>query len=468
MILFMSTLFETCMGNYSLGFLPTLLHWFGVTWLDVGTHQGRIRAVQSLSTLVAYIVTGYLIDRVAAVRVFVTFLLFQVVVMTGCAFVFDIQTLYAASVLIGIVSCNALAAKCVAFQISNESNAPHVLNYGLSTPMNLAALVGPTIGGYLALPTVQYPQLFQHTSFLHTFPLWLPSIVIALMLLITFLLSFSISSSLEQSKQMEVPKSEQESLLSLDDSAQDCKTANGDSHYSTLQCNLDDSNIWSLRSYIDFLKQRNIICLFTVKCLYTLSGTGLPKLYSLWVLSPHSDGGMGYSLKESANLTACTAILLFFADLVVPAFILKLLGHRNSLCASLITLSLVISMFWLPARMPYKNVAFVTISLSFLVARVATAIAKLATWAMLKNIIPEGIIGRVMAVDSCLFSVFSILGDLMIGGCFSWSLSNVKTSSGHVMFPMNEPFTFYLLSMLAMLASFAARMCTKDAEKSQL
>ena len=56
----------------------------------------------------------------------------------------------------------------------------------------------------------------------------------------------------------------------------------------------------------------------------------------------------------------------------------------------------------------------------------------------------------------------------MIGGCFAWSMSNIKSSSGYVMFPMNELITFYLLSMLAMLASFAAAMCTKDAEKSQI
>ena len=450
-----------------LGCLPALLNRFGVAWVEVGIHQGRLRALQFLVSLLTYIAIGYVIDHIAAIKVFVTFLLFQVIVMSLCAFIFDISTLYIASALIGFVCCNRVAAKCVAFQLSNESNTPEVLNYGLSTPSNLAALLGPTIGGYLALPTIQYPQVFQHILFFRRFPVWLPSILIESMLLITFLLSFSVLCRLAKSKQKEEQRNQQESLLPSDAITQDFPTESYDPD-STSQSYVDDEKHWSLRNCIDFIIQRHIISLFVAKFLCRLSGSLLPKLYSLWALTPHSDGGMGYSPKESANLTAWASALLFLVDLVVPSFILRLLGYKTSLYASLITLSLVISMFWFPARMENKNVAFVAILSALIVARVFTTIVRVAAWAMLKNIIPKKILGRVMAVESCLLSACSILGELMVGNCFSWSLSNVKETSGYVMFPMNEPFTFYLLSMLAVFGSFAAAMCSKDAEKSLL
>ena len=204
------------------------------------------------------------------------------------------------------------------------------------------------------------------------------------MLLSTSLISFSIPSLLIQIKERKETQNEQDPLLPPNDFALDCQFENSEQEnfsHSTSQCYVDDENQWSLRNYIDFMTQRNISSLLAARCLYTLSGTALPKLYSLWALTPHSDGGMGYSPRESANLTACVAIILFFADLAMPSLTLRWLGYKKSLCTSLITLSIVISMFWFPARMKSKNVAFVTILTTFVIARAFTAIAKIATWA---------------------------------------------------------------------------------------
>ena len=84
---------------------------------------------------------------------------------------------------------------------------------------------------------------------------------------------------------------------------------------------------------------------------------------------------------------------------------------------------------------------------------------------MVKNVTPVSIRGRVLAIDTGVVMITHTASQVIFGALFAQSLSNLKETDGKVSFPFNEPFTFYIISLFAMLGAFSAIMCDKDAER---
>ena len=188
--LFVSQFSQSCGMSALIGYLPPLIHRFGIHWVDVGIYKGMALSLCTATYTASLLAAGCLIDYIGRVKFFIACTLTQAVVMVTSAFVYNMACLFTSAILIGFVSCNRIAAKLIAFQISNPSIESKVINYGLFVPFNMGLLLGPSLGGFLVVPADQYSNLFHKGSLFDVFPALLPNILIGLLLATAFLLSW--------------------------------------------------------------------------------------------------------------------------------------------------------------------------------------------------------------------------------------------------------------------------------------
>ena len=449
-IFFMFSLCEACSFSVMLGYMTDLLHRFGTTWADVGITQGQIVGLNSLAYGCFNFAAGFVIDRIGSLKFFVVATVLQIAVMVFAAFIHNISWMYVTAILTGLASCNRLALKVIVYENSNESNVSEMVNYGLNVPASFGFLIGPSIGGFLALPTVQYQSIFRHNYILEKFPVMLPHLLIALILLITLISSWKVWKFDEQSFEGE----------SLFHNSSDIDRNKETSDKKCLQ-----RIEWSTMKALEFASRRNVIVLTCIRLLQGFTSESSLNLFSLWILTPRSEGGMGFSPKKNGQLKLYASLLLLSMDLVIPIALLKKTGHVRGTSISFIAHSISISLLWLPARFNSTVLEFVLLLFFFVMGRIAMSVISISFSVMLKNVTPVDIRARVLAIDFGVGMMTRAAGQVVFTRMFSWSLSKLKDTDGKVSFPLNEPFAFYAISFFAMLGAFSAIVCGEDAEK---
>ncbi|KAK3606556.1 hypothetical protein CHS0354_041517 [Potamilus streckersoni] len=78
--------------------------------------------------------------------------------------------------LTGAVNGTVGTAKTVLYEISDNSNQAVGMSI-IAVAWGSGIILGPTVGGYLASPTIRYPDVFSSDGFLRDFPYILPSLV---------------------------------------------------------------------------------------------------------------------------------------------------------------------------------------------------------------------------------------------------------------------------------------------------
>ena len=188
-------------------------------------------------------------------------------------------------------------------------------------------------------------------------------------------------------------------------------------------------------------------------------------MFSIWVLTPRSEGGMGFSPKENGELKLCASVIVLFMELVIPVGFLKQVGYVRGACISFVLFSISISMIWLPSRLNNSFLGFVSLLIALVTSRISISVIRIAYFIMVKNVTTVSIRGRFLAIDAALVMITRTASQVIFGWFFSWSLSNLKKSDGNISFPFNEPFTFYVISFFGMLGAISVSMCSMDAEK---
>ena len=463
-VLLLSGVVASCSYSVMHGYLPDVLYRFGVPWTVVGVYQGQIMGITSLTKALSNFMSGFLIDKIGGYKYFIACTLLQSTVMAFSAFAFNIPWLYISAFLIGL-SSNQLAAKWITFRISNESNASKIMTYGLSLPGNFGMFLGPAIGGLLALPTFQYPNIFDKNSILDVFVIMLPNLFIGLLCFIIFLSTFCLLLTEERiydNTEVEplLKVENEEEVLSRDKNVVGQSEVSNEKDESKIN---DEKSTWS--KTLVFLTNRNVIILV---CSCLINGvTSEPSLnvISLWSLTPINNGGLGYTPNQFGKLKLCASVISVLLDLVVPVMVLKMAGYIRGMTFAYMIFSLSFSIMWLPSRITDEKIKFTTLLTLLVVNRASKTVRKVAFLILLKNIIPPYIRGRVLAIDALLTGVCRIAGHAVFGKLYSWSLSNLTTTDGKIQFPFNEPFSFYAISILAMLGAFLSIMCTEEVEK---
>ena len=472
LILFLSQLSQSCAVSTMIGYLPPLIHRFGVNWVDVGIYKGVALSLSSGGYVASTLVAGFLIDYIGSIKFFIACTLLQALVVLFTAFVYDMPSLYAASLFIGLVSCNRIAAKVISVQISHESIVSKVINYGVSVPFQIGLLLGPSLGGFLVLPAEQYSKLFSKGSLLDMFPIMLSNLLISLFLVFTVFLSFyylptqdlwykespETNQLLENSIEM---TNEAEDSLTIDsNTTQQANFSNNDKCYERLD------RLSSAKKWCTIAGSRNAFMIMLLCFICGLVGDPTLNVYSLWMYTPKYDGGMGYSPLKYATFKFYASPIVLLMDLFLPILLLQILSKRHSLIGSYLVLVLSIGISWIPSRLSNESFTFALSLITFVVCRVPISVINVTQLILLKNIFPRDTHGRALGVATCLGGAGRLVGYMITGVSFAWSLSNLQRNPTNSYALLNEGFTFQLLALFSLCGACTTMILTDEAEHS--
>ena len=197
-----------------------------------------------------------------------------------------------------------------------------------------------------------------------------------------------------------------------------------------------------------------------------LVGDPTLNVYSLWMYTPKEDGGMGYSPLKYASFKFYASLIVISMDLFFPILLLQILSKRQCMSSSYLFLVLPTAMAWLPSRLHNESLGFALSLMTFVICRVPISVIKVTQVILLKNIFPKDTHGRVLGLASCIGGAGRLVGYMITGVSFAWSLTNRKKNSSF--FLLNEGLAFHFLSLLALCGACTTIILTDEAEQSQV
>ncbi|KAI9218501.1 major facilitator superfamily domain-containing protein [Blastocladiella britannica] len=152
---------------------------------NLGYYVGFLASAFSLAQFLTSVPWGMASDRIGRRPILLVGLLGNTLSMVAFGMSSSFPMAIACRLICGMLNGNLGVAKCVLGELCDDSNQDRGFAlFGIA--WGIGGIVGPMIGGLLADPAHQYPNLFGDCSFLVQYPYALPCMVSALVSLVGF------------------------------------------------------------------------------------------------------------------------------------------------------------------------------------------------------------------------------------------------------------------------------------------
>lgn len=156
-------------------FLPEMILTMGYKEEDKGTYAGLVASSVFAGRAVGSFFWGWLSDLKGRRLVLLVTIALNGLFSFLFGFVNDIAFAMVLRFLAGLSNGTVGVAKTVLYDVSDNTNQAFHMSI-ISIAWGSGLILGPTIGGYLALPARKYPNTFSPNGFLADYPFVLPSI----------------------------------------------------------------------------------------------------------------------------------------------------------------------------------------------------------------------------------------------------------------------------------------------------
>ncbi|XP_063940830.1 protein ZINC INDUCED FACILITATOR-LIKE 1 isoform X3 [Daucus carota subsp. sativus] len=238
---------------------------------------------------------------------------------------------------------------------------------GLLGPINVTAawgtglIIGPALGGFLAQPADNFPNIFSSQSLFGRFPYFLPCLVISLFALVVDIACFWLPETLHKHESLRISSVDSvgnlESALLVSEASEYTHEEKGSNPKGSLFTN------WPLMSSI------------IVYCVFSLHDMAYAEIFSLWAVSPRRLGGLSFSTEDVGEVLVISGLALLFFQIFLYPLLEKKLG-----CIMTSRISAVLS---IPLLTSYSYIAMLSGILLNISINCASA---------LKNILSEFIV----------------------------------------------------------------------------
>ncbi|XBI05265.1 hypothetical protein VPH35_133445 [Triticum aestivum] len=268
---------------------------------DIGLYAGLLGASYMAGRCFASIFWGVVADRIGR-KPIIAFSLFTVVIFNT---LFGLSTKYWMAITTRMLlgSLNGMLAPIKAYSAEVCRPEHHALGLSIvSTGWGIGLVIGPSIGGFLAQPAKQYPNLFSDKSIFGRFPYFLPCLCISLVALVVLISCIWLPETLHMHKNL------RREVEMVDDS----------------------SSIPSGEAYTNSEKSlyRNCPLMSSIiaYCVFTLHDTAYSEILALWAVSDKSYGGLSLASKDVGQILAVSGAGLLAYQLLVYRHVHKYLG----------------------------------------------------------------------------------------------------------------------------------------------
>ncbi|CAN1780320.1 Protein ZINC INDUCED FACILITATOR-LIKE 1 [Linum perenne] len=318
----------------------------------------------------------------------------------------------------------------------------------ISAAWGTGLIVGPSIGGFLAQPALNYPNLFSTDSLFGRFPYFLPSLVISVFALGITIASFWLPETLHNHK---------ENVEPCDDSSDAMETA---APSSSGGFEGDDEEPKKPTSGKSLLRNWPLMSSIITYCIFSLHDMAYTEIFSLWAVSPRKLGGLGYSTQNVGEILTVTGFGLLVFQLALYPYAERLVGHVMVSRIAAVSRFILYFVLSIPLLASYPFLSKLRgFSLSVLVncASVLKSLLSVSIvtglFILQNNAVDQNQRGVANGISMTAMSLFKAAGPAGGGSLFSWA--ETRQEAGFL--PGNQMVFFILIMVEALGLLFLFR-----------
>ncbi|XP_047091416.1 protein ZINC INDUCED FACILITATOR-LIKE 1-like isoform X1 [Lolium rigidum] len=394
---------------------------------DIGFYAGFVGAAFMFGRCLTSTIWGIAADRIGRKPV-VIFGVFSVVIFNA---LFGLSVTYwmaiATRFLLGALNGLLGPMKAYAIEVCRPEHEALALSL-VSTAWGIGLIIGPALGGYLALPAEKYPNIFSPDSLFGRFPYFLPCLCTSVFAAAVLIGCIWMPETLHKHKVNENRNQSVESLEAhLIDPKEKVEQSNSPDTKKSLFKN------WPLMSSI------------IVYCVFSFHDMAYTEVFSLWAESDRTYGGLSLSSEDVGQTLAITGSSLLVYQLFLYPRINRVLGPIKS--------SQIAAGICIPILFAYPYMTYLSEPGLSIVLNIASVIKNnlgvtiiTGTFILQNNAVPQDQRGAANGLAMTGMSFFKAVAPAGAGIVFSWAQKRQ-----HAFFFPGDQMVFFLLNIIELL-----------------
>lgn len=396
-------------------FLPFMIQSFGINEQDVGRYSGLILSSFMFGQFISNYIWGLISEKIGIKPVLLIGLISSFICTIAFGFSNSILWAIIIRLLQGMFSGNLGVTKTYLYLITDKSNETKAFAM-YPVGMCIGAIFSPAIGGLLETPS-KYWNNIDENHILGRYPYLLPSIVISIMPLIGFIVGyFNIEEVYRENNETNKEK------ISL-------------------------KHIFNKNVIITSFLYFNIR--------FTLMGSD--NLFPLLLSTSKENKGLNFNSTSIGIIFMTSAIfLMLFSVIVIPRLKTSFGTYNLFLVVQFLNPFTLFMISLLSDMNKLSNIVLYIFSSLFFILKGSTAtISMILVNLMINNSAEKKYLGRINGFSQSLAALGSIIGPLLSGIMYSWSISNNK-------FPFDIHFAFFIFALTSVTNIFISFLLEKN------
>ncbi|KAF5193958.1 Zinc induced facilitator-like [Thalictrum thalictroides] len=252
---------------------------------DIGFYAGFVGSAFMFGRASTSVLWGMIADRYGRKPVIIFGTIALVLFNTLFGFSTSFWMAFTTRFLLGSLNGALGPIRAYASEISRPEHQALALSL-VSLARGIGLIIGPAIGGFLAMPAEKYPDLISKDSLFGRFPYLLPCLTISMLGLVVLVACFWLPETLHRNHGNNGGDDSYEALeasSNIDKTEADL-LGDGQSHLASKKKSLWKN--WPLMSSI------------IVYCIFSLNDMAYTEIFSLWAVSPRKLGGLSFSTDD--------------------------------------------------------------------------------------------------------------------------------------------------------------------------
>nr|CAB3488994.1 unnamed protein product [Digitaria exilis] len=369
---------------------------------DIGFYAGFVGASFMFGRCLTSTAWGIAADRIGRKPV-VVFGIFSVVVFNT---LFGLSVSYwmaiATRFLLGALNGLLGPIKAYAIEVCRPEHEALALSL-VSTAWGIGLIIGPALGGYLAMPAENFPGVFSPDSLFGRFPYFLPCLCTSIFAAAVLISCIWMPETLHKHK---VRENENQSIEALEAPLIDPKEK------------VEESG--SLDTKKSLFKNWPLMSSIIVYCVFSFHDMAYTEVFSLWAESDKKYGGLSLSSEDVGQVLAVTGASLLVYQLFVYPRINKVLGPIKS--------SRIAAILCIPILFAYPYMTYLSEPGLSIILNIASVIKNnlsvtiiTGTFILQNNAVPQNQRGAANGLSMTAMSFFKAVAPAGAGIVFSWA-----------------------------------------------
>ncbi|KAM3293737.1 hypothetical protein ACQJBY_036955 [Aegilops geniculata] len=394
---------------------------------DIGFYAGFVGASFMFGRFLTATIWGIAADRIGRKPV-ILFSVFSVVVFNT---LFGLSVTYwmaiATRFLMGALNGLLGPIKAYSIEVCRPEHEALALSL-VSTSWAIGLIIGPALGGYLALPAEKYPNIFSPDSLFGRFPYFLPCLCTSVFAAVVLIGCLWMPETLHKHKASENGKESVEAV---------------EAHLIDPQEKVEESA--SVDTKKSLFKNWPLMSSIIVYCIFSYHDMAYTEVFSLWAESDKKYGGLGLSSEDVGQTLGITGGSLLVYQMFIYPRINKVLGPIK--CCQ-IAAALCIPILFAYPYMTYLSGPALSVILTIasvlkndIAATIITSI-----FVLQNNAVSQDQRGAANGLAMTAMSLFKAVAPAGAGIVFSWAQTRQ-----HTFFLPGDHMVFFLLNMIELL-----------------